>query len=49
MTLWEFAACIAGWSKANSIDDDEPPQMTSAELDELNRRSAAEIEKMRYA
>jgi hypothetical protein len=30
--MWEFAACVDGWNRANGVEDTEP--MTAAEFEQ---------------
>lgn len=38
MSLWELAACIEGWNRANGGDDDPPEPPSAAEFYDMVTR-----------
>lgn len=39
LSLWQFAAAVDGWNRAQSGGADKPEPMTSAEFDELLKKN----------
>lgn len=47
MSLYQLAACVAGWNKANGADKMAPP--TDAEFEDMLAASAAMDRKLRQS